>query len=172
MGPRAIRLSSRQRATARRELLVGVAPVATAGRARAWVIERKDLLSALFYLTAVLLYGFRYRIGRGPLAGVLFFAVTLSPVLGFIDYGYMQFSFVADRYQYLAGSGMLAVVIGGAAQGTAQRSGVTRLGVQGIALVVLILMGTMTWRQADIYQIKRHFSATSPLSILGRGLST
>ena len=60
---------------------------------------------------------FRKQLGRGPLAGALFFAVTLSPVLGFIDYGYMQYAFVADRFQYLAGIGVMAVVIGMTAYG-------------------------------------------------------
>ena len=60
---------------------------------------------------AAVLWFLRGRVGRGPLAGVLFFAVTLSPVLGFVEYGYMQFSFVADRHQYLAGMGLMAVLV-------------------------------------------------------------
>ena len=40
----------------------------------------------------------RDRIGRGPLAGVLFFGVTLAPTLGFVDYHFILFSFVADRF--------------------------------------------------------------------------
>ena len=46
------------------------------------------------------LWRMRNRTGRAPLAAALFFGVTLSPVLGFVDYGYMQFSFAADRFQY------------------------------------------------------------------------
>ena len=38
---------------------------------------------------------------------------------GFVDYGYMQFSFVADRFQYLAGSGVLAVCWGRRRKGRA-----------------------------------------------------
>ena len=49
----------------------------------------------------LLLYFARHRIGRGPLAGALFFAVTLSPVLGFIDYGYMQFSFFRHSWKWI-----------------------------------------------------------------------
>ena len=128
--------------------------------------------------TAAALWLFRSRIGRGPLAGALFFAVTLSPVLGFVDYSYMQFSFVADRYQYLAGIGVLAVVIGTAAwgvrryaggelagtpydgpvqarpghDGTArERWGVTVM-VAGVTVIVLTALGTLTWRQATIYR--------------------
>ena len=61
---------------------------------------------------ALALWHYRSRIGRAPLAGALFFAVTLSPVLGFVDHGYMRYTFVADRYQYLAGIGVMVVVIG------------------------------------------------------------
>ena len=94
----------------------------------------------------------RHRIGRGPLAGALFFAVTLSPVLGFVDYGYMQFSFVADRYQYLAGIGVTAVLVGAAAHGAGRLPETWRRGAAGVAAVILIVLGTLTWQHADIYR--------------------
>ena len=101
---------------------------------------------------AAALWLLRRRIGRGPLAGALFFAVTLAPVLGFVDYGYMQFSFVADRYQYLAGIGVMAVLAGAAAHGAGKLPEVGRKGAMGAAGVVLIVLGTLTWRQAGIYR--------------------
>ena len=39
----------------------------------------------------------------------------LAPVLGFVDFGYMRLSLVADRYAYLAGIGVIAVLVGAAA---------------------------------------------------------
>ena len=101
---------------------------------------------------AAALWFLRHRIGRGPLAGVLFFAVTLSPVLGFVNYGYMQFSFVADRYQYLAGVGPLAVIVGGAAWGLTKLPEIVGKVALGLALAVLVLLGTLSWRQAGIYR--------------------
>ena len=101
---------------------------------------------------AVGLWFLRHRIGRGPLAGVLFFAVTLTPVLGFVDFGYMQFSFVADRYQYLAGIGVTAVLVGAAAHGAGRLLETWRKGAVGVAAVVLIVLGILTWRQADLYR--------------------
>ena len=98
----------------------------------------------------------RGRIGRGPLAGVLFFGVTLSPTLGFVDYNFMLFSFVADRYQYLAGIGVIAVVVGAAAHGAAavRRAGrpwiVAPAGVVAAALIGVL--GTATWQQASLYR--------------------
>ena len=113
---------------------------------RAWgyVVATVALAAGLWVL--------RHRIGRGPLAGVLFFAVTLTPVLGFVDFGYMQFSFVADRYQYLAGIGVTAVLVGAAAHGAGRLPETWRKGAVGVAAVVLIVLGTLTWRQADLYR--------------------
>ena len=120
---------------------------------------------------AGLLYGFRNRIGRGPLAGALFFAVTLSPVLGFIDFGYMQFSFVADRYQYLAGVGVLTVLIGAVVHGVARLPGALQKGCLAVTVVALGAMGILTWQQSGIYRDKvalwRHvmaYNAVAPIA--------
>ncbi len=121
-----------------------------------WEIDAGDLqawayLIAAGALAAMLWLG-RRRIGRGPLAGVLFFAVTLGPVLGFVDYGYMQFSFVADRFQYLAGIGVLAVLMGAAAHGVGKLPDGYRRGALGLAAAVVVVLGGLTWRQARVYR--------------------
>ena len=83
-----------------------------------WSISPSQLLNWLPLLGAMALtlglWLARHRIGRGALAGALFFAITLSPMLGFANNSYMSISFVADRYQYLASAGILAVLIAGA----------------------------------------------------------
>ena len=112
------------------------------------------------------LWHFRPQLGRGPLAGALFFAVTLLPVLGFVDYGYMQYTFVADRFQYLAGIGVLAVVIGMAACGVGRLSDLWQKGALGVAAMALVVLGMMTWRQASVYRdnetLNRHIIALNP----------
>ena len=104
----------------------------------------------------VALWMLRDRIGRGPLAGVLFFGVTLAPTLGFVDYRFMLFSFVADRFQYLACIGVLALVMAAAIRGFAARRGAGRPRgtVLGVLLAVALLgaLGTLTWRQAALYR--------------------
>ena len=121
-----------------------------------WEVSVSDPLAWGYVIAAAAvataLWLLRRRIGRGPLAGALFFAVTLSPVLGFVDYGYMQFSFVADRYQYLAGIGPLAVLSGAAAYGAGGLPGAAKWGAAGAAAVVLVLLGALTWRQAGVWR--------------------
>ncbi len=103
-------------------------------------------------VVAAALWFFRRRIGRGPASCVAFFAVTLSPALGFIDYGYMQFSFVADRYQYLAGIGIIALFVGAAASGADKLPRAARKGVPVVALAALLPLGAATWNQSGIYK--------------------
>ena len=114
----------------------------------------------------VALWCFRPQLGRGPLAGVLFFAVTLSPILGFVDHGYMLYAFVADRFQYLAGIGVMGVVIGSAAYGIGCLPGLWQKGALGVAAVALAVLGMLTWRQASVYRdnetLNRHIIALNP----------
>ena len=135
-----------------------------------WDIRVADLL-AWGYLVAVValvvaLWHFRQRFGRGPLAGALFFAVTLSPVLGFVDYGYMQYAFVADRFQYLAGIGVMAVVIGAATYGVRRLPDLWQKGALVVAAGVIVVLGMLTWRQASIWRdnetFHRHIIALNP----------
>ena len=135
-----------------------------------WDIRVADPL-AWGYLIAALalavsLWHFRPQLGRGPLAGALFFAVTLSPVLGFVEYTYMQYAFVADRFQYLAGIGIIAVVIGSMASGVCRLSDLWQKVVLGVAIVAVVVLGLLTWRQASIYRdnetFNRHIIALNP----------
>ena len=118
---------------------------------------------------AALLWFGRHRMGRGALAGALFFTVTLSPVLGFVDYGYMQFSFVADRFQYLAGLGVLTILIGGGVHGAHKLPDGWKRGVTGLFVAVLALLGTLTWQQASMYRDEiTFFSHVVSLNPAGR----
>ena len=140
-----------------------------------WDIRADDVRAWLYPVSAlglaVLLWLLRRRIGRGPLAGAVYFAVTLSPMLGFVDFGYMQYSFVADRFQYLAGIGLIAVAAGAAWVGVSRLSEFSgwtnfqRLAALPLG-IMLLLLGTQTWRQSHIYADKlvfnRHIIAHNP----------
>ena len=119
------------------------------------------------------LWRWRAQIGRGPFAAAAFFVITLSPTLGFVDYGYMQFSFVADRYFYLPGIGLFALAAAGAARAAewararflpqmkdAQDEtpapnprALAAMTALSVALVapVLAAFGAITWQQSGIY---------------------
>ena len=135
-----------------------------------WDIRVADPLAWGYLIAAVALalalWCFRQQLGRGPLAGALFFAVTLSPVLGFVDHGYMEYAFVADRFQYLAGIGVMAVVISAVAYSVRRLSGMWQKGALGVAAVALVVLGMLTWRQASIYRddetLNRHIIALDP----------
>ena len=135
-----------------------------------WDIRVADPLAWGYFIAAValaiILWHFRQRIGRGPLAGALFFAVTLSPVLGFVDYGYMQYAFVADRFQYLAGIGVVAVAIGAVSSGVRHISDLWQKVSLGSTAMVLVVFGVLTWQQTSIYRDEetfyRHIIALNP----------
>ena len=135
-----------------------------------WDIRVTDPLAWGYLIAAValaaVLWRFRHQLGRGPLTGALFFGVTLSPVLGFVDYGYMKYAFVADRFQYLAGIGVIAVVVGSAGYVVGRLSNLWQKGALGVAAVVVVVLGLLTWRQASIYRddetLNRHIIALNP----------
>ena len=137
-----------------------------------WEIDPSSILAWLWPLAAVaaaaLLWALRGRIGRGPLAGALFFAATLAPVLGVVNNTYMQWSFVADRYQYLASLGVIAVLAAAAAGAAERLPEGWRRGAPAVGLAVLAALGTLTWRQAGIYRdnvtFNSHVVSLNPLA--------
>ena len=138
-----------------------------------WDIHVSDPLAWGYLVAAVALavalWHWRHRLGRGPLAGALFFAVTLSPILGFVDYRYMQYAFVADRFQYLAGIGVMAVGIGVATYGVRRLPDLWQKGALVVAAGVIVVLGMLTWRQASIYRddetLYRHIIALNPQAL-------
>ncbi|MBI4389549.1 MAG: tetratricopeptide repeat protein [Nitrospinae bacterium] len=134
-----------------------------------WEIDPADWRQYLFPLAALAVMGAlwlaRKALGRGPLAGVLYFSGTLFPALGFVSYFPMRYSFVADHFQYLAGIGALALIAsllktvldrfepsaspsGPPANPLFSASGKKRLA----AALTLVLLGSLTWNQSSAYE--------------------
>jgi tetratricopeptide (TPR) repeat protein len=91
------------------------------------------------------------RTRRGPLAGFLFFAGTLFPVLGFLNVYPFIFSYVADHFEYLATLGIILP----AASALAMRA--ARFNLRKPALLLLpatlaAVLGILTWRQSGHYR--------------------
>ena len=121
-----------------------------------WQIDSGVWWQYLFPAAALavisILWVIRRRIGKGPFVAVVFFAGTLVPALGFFDVYPMQFSFVADHFQYLASIGLIALAAAGIATllghlGQRQRT----FGVSA-SLGVLLVFGILVWQQGKIYK--------------------
>ncbi|MCH2125492.1 MAG: tetratricopeptide repeat protein [Pirellulaceae bacterium] len=97
------------------------------------------------------LWHYRAKIGRGPLAAVLFFIGTLSPALGFVDTYPMRYSFVADHFQYLASVGMIALVVSVAWWGGVRQRWGKRVPAALFAVVIGVL-AVATWQQCGVYK--------------------
>ncbi|MCX5796363.1 MAG: tetratricopeptide repeat protein [Elusimicrobia bacterium] len=135
-----------------------------------WSLDARDPLLWLgpsaCAAAAACLWRWRERLGRGPLAAVGFFIVTLSPALGLARIYTHRYSYVADHYQYLACLGLIALAAGALARSLSGRPRAWR----GAAAVVLALLWLGTWRQARVYRslegIWRDTLAKNPESAL------
>lgn len=125
----------------------------------------------------------RGRLGRGPLAAMLFYAETSLPTLGFVDVAYFRLSFVADHFQYLANIGPIALAAAGISRlvrwaadrrkrqpAWRRRSPTWRRraawsGAAGLLTILLVL----TWREAGEYRdaetLWRHTLRENPTCI-------
>jgi tetratricopeptide (TPR) repeat protein len=121
-----------------------------------WVVEPASpvwwISPLVVGATVLVLYVFRDRIGRGPLAAALLFGGTLFPALGFLDVYPMRFSFVADHFQYLASLAPIAALTAGGAtvlSRWAPRSDVLRSVIAGRLTGTL---AALTWVQSGLYR--------------------
>ncbi|MCJ7525357.1 MAG: tetratricopeptide repeat protein [Candidatus Aminicenantes bacterium] len=80
-----------------------------------WFIDPSDIRQYIYPLALLLiglgLWFFRKKTGKESLVAVFFFLCSIFPALGFFNVYPMQFSYVADHFQYLASIGIIALVI-------------------------------------------------------------
>jgi tetratricopeptide (TPR) repeat protein len=93
----------------------------------------------------------RRRLGRSVEVAVLFFAVTLSPVLGFIMLYTFLYSFVADHYQYLACIGLIALAVAGMKIGLDRVAAGSRFLQPVLSVALLAVLGALTWKQCGMF---------------------
>jgi tetratricopeptide (TPR) repeat protein len=95
---------------------------------------------------AVLAWVWRGKIGRGAIAGVVFFVAALSPLLGFVIEGAFHYTYVADHYQYNAAIGLIAIFAAAVWRWFAKTGFLT-----SVQVALLLALGCLTWRQCGPY---------------------
>ncbi len=128
-------------------------PVGLAFFYERWTIDVHSLAQWLFPLATAALFAAlvltRRRIGAGPLVAFVFYGMTLSPALGFLNVFPMRYSWVADHFQYLASIGPIALFA------TVATRSFVRVGPrlpQFAAALLVTALGGLTWRQAGTYR--------------------
>ena len=122
-----------------------------------WHIDAADLLwwlplSASLIVTAVL-WRFRKGWGRPLLFAWGYFCVSLAPVLGFTDVGFMKYSLVADHYQHIAIIGVVALTAAGWGTWREQmRHKAPWAAISAAAaFAAACTLAFLTWRQSGLY---------------------
>ncbi len=89
--------------------------------------------------------------GRPLLLAWVFFCVSLAPVMGFTNVGFMEHSLVADHYQHVALIGVVALVAAGWDAWRQRAHGPTRWVPNGVAIAACAVLALLTWRQSALY---------------------
>jgi tetratricopeptide (TPR) repeat protein len=119
-----------------------------------WTIDPGEWWQYLFPLGTAAVAVVLVLLGRrrrGPLAGFLFFAGTLFPVLGFLNVYPFRYSYVADHFQYLAALGIIVPVASGLTV-LAGRISPGKIGAIALPALLLTTLGAATWRQSGVYR--------------------
>lgn len=120
-----------------------------------WTINPADPFTYGWLLAGVGLFisicFVRRFVGRSIEVAMLFYLVTLSPLLGFVMLYTFRYSFVADHYQYAACIGPIALVAAGIATAFGSLGKGSQLFKPVLCGVLLLTLGTLTWRQCAMY---------------------
>lgn len=135
-----------------------VVPIDLAFSYTQWKIDSSDLgqylwiAACLFAMLAI--WAWRKKIGRGPIAALVFYAATLLPLIGFVDLYTFLYTYVADHYQYVACLGPIALFAALLSGAIERPGGRGRVGAFVIYAVLLGALGALTWQQSLVYKDK------------------
>jgi tetratricopeptide (TPR) repeat protein len=107
-------------------------------------------LLAILAVTVVL-WRYRKSWSRPFLFAWGFFCVALAPVLGFTDVGFMQYSLVADHYQYIAILGVITLLAAGWEKWHQQAQGVKHAAANAVAAMGVGILAYLTLQQSGLY---------------------
>jgi len=121
-----------------------------------WTISPADPIAYGWLLAliglGVITFFARPSVRHGAWVALFFFVATLAPMLGFIMLYTFRYSFVADHYQYLACIGPIAFVSAGIERLHKHSMKRIPLAAPGLCAVLLVVLGTLTWRQSGSYR--------------------
>jgi len=109
-------------------------------------------LFPLAALAVAVALGWLSRRWRGPLAGFLFFAVTLFPALGFFNVFPFRYSFVADHFQYLACLGIIVPCAAGMALLSDAVIPKRTWLQQSLCAGLWLILGILSWQRAWAFE--------------------
>jgi tetratricopeptide (TPR) repeat protein len=99
----------------------------------------------------LLLWRYRRSWGKACLVCLGYYVVMLLPVLGFVNIGFMDYSLVADHWQYFSILGPVALTAAALAV-VGKSLGGGRAGLRiGVGWALLLVLGVLTWKQGHIY---------------------
>jgi protein O-mannosyl-transferase len=120
-----------------------------------WSISASDPRAYGWVLATAVLGGVIWRArrwaGRSVEVAAVYFAATLSPVLGFIMLYTFVYSFVADHYQYLACIGPIALAAAGMKIGLGRVAAGKPFLQPALCMALLLTLGALTWKQCGMY---------------------
>ncbi len=93
-----------------------------------------------------------HRRWRAPLAALLFFLATLSPLLGFFPAYLFRYTYVCDHFQYLASLGIVVFVSAGISLGLNRLAATPRHIGQGVCGLLLATLAVLSWQQCHMYR--------------------
>ncbi|HTB81596.1 MAG TPA: tetratricopeptide repeat protein [Opitutaceae bacterium] len=102
-------------------------------------------------VTTALLWHYRRSWSRPALFAWGYFCVTLIPVMGLAEVGFMRYSPVSDHFSHLALIGVAAFAGAGWVRLAGEAGGLWRAFIIGATVTVFTLFGILTWRQSRVY---------------------
>jgi len=129
-----------------------------------WQINHAAVTDCLYPIGALALLVGLWAVrnkSRAPLAAMLFFVVTLSPLLGMVSFSYSQYSFVADHFQYLASLGVITLLAASGARFQETRRPFYRPVGIGLCLAMLAALAGLTWRYSRTFTDLETFARTT-----------
>ncbi len=121
-----------------------------------WIVDPASPWQFAFPAAALavagVLWAGRRILGAGPFVAVVFFGLTLAPMLGLGgSSSFMRMSWVADHFTYLASCGLCALVAALVARGMEHLDESWRMMGWGACALVLVGLTVLSWQQALIY---------------------